>query len=192
MRTFRSLTFTTLCACLIALTPSCSFIYRITAPAGHEKKLVEDTAKQAQTHITLGEYKKALELYSSVYDKYHYPDMRGSYAGAGEQIRKTADATYQKKDFAEAGNIFNTLFESGITARDFANSLSFDDDYLNGQMKACSKALWEAGMTTYRDGKLEDAISIWKKALIFDQDNKDIKGAIETASTQFQNLKNIK
>jgi tetratricopeptide (TPR) repeat protein len=192
MRAFNSLTVATLCSCMIALTPSCSFINRITAPAGHEKKLVDDTAKQAQAHMVRGEYQKALELYSSVYDKYHYPDMRGSYARAGDQIRKTADAAYQKKDFAEAGNVYHTLLESGITARDFAARLSFDDDYLSGQMKACSKALLEAGLTTYRDGKLEDAISIWKKGLVFDRDNKEIKSAIETATTQLQNLKNIK
>jgi len=192
MRDFKSLIFTTLCACLIALTPSCSFIHRIAAPAGHEKKLIDDTARQAQAHIALGEYKKALELYSTVYDKYHYPDMRGSYARAGDQIRKSADAMYQKKDFAEAGTVYNTLFESGITTRDFATSLPFDDDYLTGQMKACSKALLEAGLTIYRDGKLEEAISIWKKGLAFDRDNKEIKSTIETATTQLQNLKNLK
>lgn len=192
MRAFRSLTLTALCACLIVLTSSCSFFHRITAPAGHEKKLGEDTARQAQAHLALGEYKKALDLYSGVYDKYHYTDMRSGYARTGDQIRKSADAAYQRKDFAEAGSLYNTLFESGITTRDFASSLSFDDAYLNVQMKACSKALLESGLTTYRDGKLEDAISIWKKGLVFDQNNTEIKSAIETATTQLQNLKNIK
>lgn len=192
MRAYRSLTFILLCASLFALTPACSFIHRITAPAGHEKKLVDDTAKQAQAQIALGDYKMALELYSGAYDKYHYSDMRGSYTATGDQIRKIADTAYQKKDFAEAGSVYSTLFESSITTRDFADSLSFDDDYLNGQMKASSKGLLEAGLTTYREGKLEDAIAIWKKALVFDRDNKEIKNMIETAATQLQNLKNIK
>jgi tetratricopeptide (TPR) repeat protein len=191
MHAFRPLTFSILCACLIALTQSCAFMHRITAPAGHEKNLVDDTARQAQAHIALGEYRKALERYAGAYDKYHYPDMRGSYAGAGGQIRKIADAAYQKKDFAEAGNVYNTLFESGITTRDFADSLSFDDDYLNGQMKACSKGLLEAGLTTYREGNLEEAIAVWGKALTFDRNNEEIKNMIETATTQLQNLKNI-
>ena len=162
------------------------------APTGHDKKLVDDTARQAQAHIALAQYKKALALYASSYDKYHYPGMRGSYAGTGELIRNAADAAYQRRDFAEAGSTYHTLFESGITTRDFAHVLSFDDDYLNRQMKACSKGLLEAGLTKYREGKLEDAISVWKKALVLDHDNKDIKSMIETAATQLQNLKNIK
>ena len=224
MRTLSPLAMTIFCACLIAFAPSCSFNRVLTAPAGTEKKAVDDTAgpgqkaaddtarqaqkaiddtakqaqkaiddtaRQAQADIAGGEYKRALELYSSAYEKNHTPEMRDKYTATGEQIRKTADLAYQRRDFAEAGSIYNTLIESGITKRDFASSLSFDQDYLTGQMHACSKTLLEAGLTTYRDGKLEDAISIWKKAQVFDHDNKEIKGAIETATTQLQNLKNL-
>lgn len=208
----RSLIFGLFIACLSLFAPSCAFIQRVTAPSGHEQKVidattkqtqavddttkqtraVDDIAKQAQADIAGGEYKRALELYSSAYEINHTPEMRANYTATGEQLRKTADLEYQKKNFAEAGTIYNTLIESGITKRDFASSLSFDENYLNGQMQACSKTLLEAGLTTYRDGKLEDAISIWKKALAFDHDNKDIKSAIETTTTQIQNLKTIK
>ena len=181
-----------LCAGLVLLVSSCSLIQRVTEPAAHEKTVIDDTSKKAQAHIALGEYAKALELYSSTYDKFHYPEMRGGYVRTGEQTRNAADTAYQKRDFAEAGKIYTILFESGITTRDFARSLSFDDDYLSGQIGLCSKALLETGLTKYREGKLEDAISVWKKALAFDQDNKEIKSAIDTATTQLQNLKNIK
>jgi len=160
--------------------------------AATDQKTIDDTARQAQAEIAGGEYKRALELYSSAYEINHTPEMRANYIATGEQLRKTADQAYQRKDFAAAGTIYNALIESGITKRDFASSLSFDDDYLNGQVHACSKTLLEAGLTTYRDGKLEDAISIWKKAQLFDRDNKDIKSAIETTTTQLQNLKRIK
>lgn len=192
MNSKRPLTSLLLCAVLIAFAPSCSFLYRITAPDGHEKKLIEDATRQAQAHLAVNEHQKALELYAAHYDKYHYSAMRAPYAGTAEQIRNAADAAYQKKDFADAGNIYQALYDSRVTTRDFAPSLSFDDEYLNRQMKACAKGLLEAGLTKYREGKLEDAISVWKKALAFDQDNKDIKGAIDTATTQLQNLKNIK
>jgi tetratricopeptide (TPR) repeat protein len=203
MRNVTSSIYILLCACLVVFALSCSSIRALTEPAGNGKKTVngagkqaqkavDETVRQAQTDVAGGEYKKALELYASAYEKNHGPEMRDNYSAAGEQIRKTADMAYQRNDFAEAGNIYNTLIESGIMTRDFANSLSFNEDYLNGQKKACSKALLEAGLTTYRDGKLDDAISIWKKAQVFDRDNKDIKSAIETATTQLQNLKNIK
>jgi tetratricopeptide (TPR) repeat protein len=192
------------CICLIVFAPSCSMIRALKEPAGTEKKAVpddtaertqkavDDTAKQAQADVAGGEYKRALELYSSAYEKNHTPKMRVNYGATGEQIRKIADQAYQRREFAEAGGIYTTLIESGITTRDFAGSLSFDEDYLYRQMHICSNAILETGLTTYRDGKLEDAISIWKKAQVFDRDNKDIKGAIDTATTQLQNLKNIK
>lgn len=192
MGTLRALLSTLLCTGLLLFAPSCSFIQRVTEPAALEKKVIDDTAKRAQAHMALGEHAKALELYSGAYDTYHDQGMRAGYANTVEQIRNAADAAYQKRDFAEAGNIYMTLFESGITTRDFAGSLSFDDDYLSKQIKLSSKALLESGLTKYREGKLEDAIVVWKKALAFDQDNKDIKGAIDTATTQLQNLKNIK
>lgn len=180
-----------LCAGL-AVFASCSFIQRVTVPAEHERKIAEDTAKQGQALLALGEYKKALDLYSGAYDKYHYQGMRGGYIRIGEQIRNTADAAYQRGDFAEAGGVYTILFESGITTRDFARSLSFDDDYLMKQIGASSKALTELGLMRYREAKLEEAIAVWKKVLLFDPDNKGVKSAIDTATMQLQKLKSIK
>jgi tetratricopeptide (TPR) repeat protein len=113
-------------------------------------------------------------------------------ARTAEQIRNTADAAYQRKDFAEAGGIYNTLFESGVTTRDFAPSLSFNDDYLNEQISLCSKALLENGLMKYREEKLDEAIAIWKKAIAFDPENTGIKNAIETATLQLQKLNSMK
>ncbi|HEY6010523.1 MAG TPA: hypothetical protein VIX18_03550 [Nitrospirota bacterium] len=186
------MTFLLLVVVVTIFAPSCAYLYRVSAPAGHEKAFIEDTAKQAQAHLAAGEYRKALELYAERYDKYRYPAMSAPFAGTGEQIRSAADAAFQKKDFANAWNIYHTLQESGITTRDFSPPLSFDDDYLVRQMKASSKGLLEAGLTKYREGKLEDAIAIWKKALEFDPENKDLKSAVDTATTQLQKLKQIK
>jgi tetratricopeptide (TPR) repeat protein len=192
MRNVTTSTWILFCACLVVFTPSCSYIRRVTAPPGQEHKVIDETAKQAQAKIAAGEYKKALELYANAYDKYHYPGMRSSYARTTEQIRNAADAAYQKKDFAEAGSIYNTLFESGITTRDFAHSLSFDDDYLSGQINLCSKGLLENGLRKYREEKLDDAIAIWKTALVFDPENAGVKNAIDTATLQLQKLKTLK
>lgn len=203
MRNITSLTGVLFCACLAVFTSSCSWIRPLTGPtgqehhvitetAGQEHNVIADTTKQAQAHIALGEYKKALELYSNAYDRYHYPGMRSSYARTAEQIRTAADAAYQRKDCAEAGSIYHTLFESGITTRDFAQALSFNDDYLNGRISACSKALMENGLMKYREEKLDEAIVIWKKALDFDPENTGIKNSIETATQQLQKLKSLK
>jgi tetratricopeptide (TPR) repeat protein len=201
MRNMTSLSCMLLCACLVVFAPACSLI-RWPGPAQDQKvvdntakqeqKVIADTARQAQANIALGEYRKALELYSNAYDRYHYSGMRGNYAKTAEQIRNTADTAFQKKDFAEAGSMYNILFESGITTRDFAQSLSFDDDYLNGQISLCSKTLMENGLMKYREEKLDEAIVIWKKALAFDPENTGVKNAIETATQQLQKLKSLK
>ena len=92
----------------------------------------------------------------------------------------------------QAGTGYRILFDSGITTRDFAGTLSFNDAYLGGQIKACSRALMESGLMNYREEKLDEAIAIWKKALFFDPDNKNIKNACETATAQLQQLKQLK
>ena len=192
-----------LCASLVLVAPSCSFIRPATGTAGQEPKATDDTARQehkiiadttrqAQANIALGEYKKALELYSNAYDKYHFPELRGNYDRTAEQIKNTADASFQRKEFAEAGNLYHALLESGITATDFTQSLSFDDKYLNGRISVCSKTLLENGLMKYREEKLDDAIAIWKKALLFDPENTGVKNAIETATQQLQKLKSLK
>lgn len=203
MRIIASLTCLLLCVGLVVITPSCTLIRRTPVATGHEQKvkentakeqqkIIEDTTRQAQADIISGEYKKALDRCSNAYDRYHYSGLRRSYATAAEHVRKAADIAYQKKDFAEAGKIYNTLFESGITTRDFAQSLSFDDDDLQGRITLCSKALMENGLMKYREEKLEEAIAIWKKALDFDPENTSIKNALETATLQLQKLKSLK
>jgi tetratricopeptide (TPR) repeat protein len=189
MRSFRS-PLVALCLVVLAIA-ACTF--HPTGPrTEHEERFISETAKQAQAQFALGRFKRALELYSSVFDKHHHPGLRRGYARLGEQIRSAADTAYQRGQIAEAGIDYSILFESGITTRNFAETLSFDDDYLIRQIKACSKALMESGLMKYREEKLDEAIAIWKKALCFDPDNRNIKNAFDTATVQLQKLKQLK
>lgn len=189
MRPFRSV-LVAFCFVAFAVT-ACSFHSKGPATAP-EARLITETAKQAQAQFALGRYKRALEIYSNAFDKFHQPGLRRGYARMGEQIRSAADTAYQTGEVAEAGIDYGILFESGITTRDFAGTLSFDDDYLSRQIKACSKSLMESGLMKYREEKLDDAIAIWKKALFFDPDNRNVKNAFDTATAQLQQLKQIK
>jgi tetratricopeptide (TPR) repeat protein len=192
MRNIGTLTSVLLLFTLVALATSCSILPRGAGLTGAETKIIDDTVKRAQEQVAHGEYKKALEIYSNTYDKYHHPGLRYNFAETGGQVRNAADAAYQKRQYAEAGNIYRILFESGITIRDFAASLSFDDDYLSSQISACSKALTEIGLLKYREEKIDEAISIWEKVLAFDPDNKAVIKAVDTATKQMQKLKSIK
>jgi tetratricopeptide (TPR) repeat protein len=182
--------------CIVIVTAisasSCSVHFWGAGQSSRDTRLVTDTSRQAHEQASLGKYRNALEIYSNAYDRHHLRGLRQGYARMGEQVVLAADAAYQKKDFAEAGSIYRALFESGITTRDFAQSLTFDDDYLDKQIKACSKTLMEIGLMKYREEKLDEAIAIWKKILAFDLDNKNVRSAIDTATVQLQQLKNLK
>ena len=193
----KSGTFLLICVALVAFFSSCVSMhkeadYKKAEPAGTGSNSIDVTIRLAQEQIAHGEYKKALGIYSTAYDKYHQPILRYHYAGTGEQTRNAADAAYQRRAFADAGSLYLVLFESCITTRDFAWSLSFNDGYLSGQIKACSKALTEIGLVRYREEKLDEAISSWQKVLVFDRDNKGVIKAIQTATRQLQKLKNFK
>ncbi|HYA86520.1 MAG TPA: hypothetical protein VEI57_05615, partial [Nitrospirota bacterium] len=157
-----------------------------------EARFINETANQAQAQFALGRYKRALELYANAFEKNHHAGLRRGYARLGEQIKSAADTTYQTGNVAKAGIDYSILLDSGITTQDFAETLSFDDHYLREQIKACSKALMESGLKKYREEKLHEAIAIWKKALIFDPDNRNVKNAYETATAQLQKLKQLK
>jgi tetratricopeptide (TPR) repeat protein len=185
----------TAASCLVVLS---LFAFSCAAPpkkplsAKPDINIAVDTARLAQEHYSLGRFRKALEIYSDTYDKHHSTAVRRGYVKMGEQIRSAADAAFQKMDYAEAGAVYDTLFASGITTRDFAQTLTFDDDYLEEQRAACSRTLVEIGLMRYREEKLEEAIGVWKKILVFDTENKDARNAIEKAAAQLQQLKNIK
>ncbi len=192
MRRIRPSLTALICIVLAISASSCSIHFLGAGPSGRDTKLITDTSRQAHEQAALGKYRSALEIYSNAYDRYHLRELRQGYARMGELIVSAADTAYQKKDFAEAGSIYRTLFESGITTRDFAQSLTFDDEYLSKQIKACSKTLMEIGLMKYREEKLDEAIAIWKKILAFDLENKNVRSAIDTATVQLQQLKNLK
>ena len=179
--------------CFVALAVVACSLHSKGPETSPETSSIAETLKQAQAQFALGRFKHALELFSNAYDKYHHPPgLRRSYIKMGEEIKSTADSAYQSGEVAKAGIDYNILLESGITTQDFAGSLPFDDNYLDSQIKACSKVLMENGLMKYREERLEEAIAIWKKALFFDPDNRNIKNAFETATAQLQQLKNIK
>lgn len=171
---------------------SCSLFPYGIAQAGRDDRIAADTSKQAQEQVLLGNYKRALELYARAYDRYHLPALRQGFSRLGEQLRAASDKAHQDARFAESGILARSLFESGITTRDFADRLTFDDDMLTARIAACSRSIMELGLMRYREEKLSEAIAIWKKALAFDADNRTVRQAIDTATIQLEQLKHIK
>ena len=195
MRISRTWSFVLCCSALAVLAAACSGTSRNGSPAvstGLELNMIAETNRLAQEQFALGRYKRSMDIYAQAYDTHHHMGLRRGYAKLGEQIKAVADTSYQKKNYSEAGTTYRVMFESGITTRDFAHQLDFDDEYLSTQIAACSRALMEIGFLKYREDKLEEALTHWKQVIAFDVNNKEVKGAIERATIQLQNLNSLK
>ncbi len=185
MRIFRLVLSIVLCLSLTALLPSC-------ASFRNKHQRVEETVRQAQSQLALGEYKKALALYGAADDQFgHDSVLQHQYVRTGDRIRAAADAAFEQRSFSQAGGIYHVLLESGITEMNFQESLSFDTAYLRSRIGSCSNALMELGLVKYREDNLDEAFSIWSKVLAFDPGNRAITKALQTTSKQLKMLKDF-
>ena len=143
--------------------------------------------------VAIKDYQKALEILNSTYTKNHKNgDLRRGYIRIIEEIENDAESAFKNNRVAEAGSIYNILLRDSFQTTDFADSVSFDSDFLKKRIKTCARSLTQEGLLKYREGKLDDAISIWKKVLAFDRDNLEVKNAISTAQNQLKNLNTIR
>jgi tetratricopeptide (TPR) repeat protein len=151
----------------------------------------ETAIKRAHDSLMKGDYEQALTLYAETYKKYNEQDLRDKYVQAGNDVKSAADVVFQNGDYAKAGIAYRALVNSMITAEDTGKALSFDEDYLRKQIKACGDRLTEQGLVLYRQQNLNEAVAIWKKVLTFDPNNKTVIKNIDTANLQLRNLKSI-
>lgn len=150
------------------------------------------TVNQAKAYLSSGNYKKALEIYAAAVDRHPANEgLQGAYTEALESIKEKADKAYEAQDYAKAGELYHTLLKSGFGKQPLQRALSFDADYLAMRIGACSKMLMELGIMKYRAGDLEQAIEVWKKILIFNPSDREAKTAIDRATVQLQNLKQM-
>jgi len=150
------------------------------------------TVNQAKAYLSSGNYKKAIEIYAAAVDRHPgNEDLLDAYTEALESIKEKADKEYEARDYAEAGELYHTLSKSGFGKRRLQRALSFDADYLATRIGACSKMLMELGIMKYRAGDLEQAIAIWKKILVFNPSDREAKTAVDRATAQLQNLKQM-
>lgn len=154
---------------------------------------VSSALNQAKAYLSSGNYKKALETYAAACDGHpEDEELLDAYTDALESIKAEADKAYENQDYAKAGQLYNMLLRSGFKERQLQGEISFDDDYLTKRIGACSKKLMEFGIMKYRAGDLQQAIAIWKKILVFKPSDREAKKAIDRATAQLQNLKQMK
>jgi tetratricopeptide (TPR) repeat protein len=161
-------------------------------PAGKDPR-GSSRLNQAKAHLSSGNYKKALDIYAAACDDHpDDDDLLARYTGALESVKAEADKAYENHDYAKAGELYTMLEKSGFEKKHRRSKLSFDNQYLALRIEACSKMLIELGIMKYREGDLQQAIAIWKNVLVFKPSEQEAKTAIDRATAQLQNLKQIK
>ncbi len=174
------------------LSPSLSF----------KRSFVERRAKtsrclfiggQVPSYLKAGEYQRAVDICTEICQKCPQdPAVRSSYVRTLESIKSNGDRAFDEGDFALAGVVYEILLKHVSSMTHLNGSCPFDKDGLTARIKTCKKTLFENGLEQYRSGNLNQAITIWKGILTFDPGDQEIKGVVDKATLQLENLQKIK
>ena len=164
--------------CLVCVTLACcAWIPKpTTVPA------VQEALEKGRTLMANNAHIQALAVLSDAYNKHRQKNILDMYVRAARQALAAGDDAYQRKEYAEAGMLYHALQESKIEADQ--GFLRPDQNYLEKQIRGCSRALSDKGLKEYRDQNLSAAIAAWEEALQFDPNNGEVARAISKASGQ--------
>ena len=112
------------------------------APSG--KPGLRPDMTQAQHSVAVGDFEGALDSYAAMAD--NYPDDRAvlkEFAGAVEQMKASADASFKEKDFAAAEKTYSLLLANFPRFAGFERSLSFQPESLRPLILECQVHLTE-------------------------------------------------
>ncbi|MBP1735946.1 MAG: putative rane protein [Deltaproteobacteria bacterium] len=144
---------------------------------------------EIKQHLGAAQYRKALDDYRSEFMKHpHDQALMREYVRSIEDIKTKADKISDAGDLASAARIYDTLLKTFSDFKTFAHLLSFDSVELNTELRKCKTSLSKQGFQAYRNGNLNEAITLWRGYLSVDPNNADIKRAANTAMVQQKNL----
>ncbi len=149
--------------------------------------------KQVQSALKTGQTQKAIDVYRELHQ--HYPQdtaVRTGFVRVLESIKSDADLAFERDDFGPAGSSYRLLLKHFPSFNQAGPLLTYDREQLKAKTKRCQSILFEKGLECYRSGDLDQAVLIWKKILLFDPDNPEVKKAVEVATLQSKNLQSSK
>ena len=149
--------------------------------------------QQAQRHLQAKEFQKALNVYRSLLVKYpQEKSLVDAYVRTIEDIKGSADKSFDDEDHVRAGKIYAVLSKNYSTFKAFSRTLSFSKASLRTRIDECAACLYRKGIEHYRQNEFSSAISVWESVLSFDPHNAKTKKAVATAQVQVRNLQNVK
>jgi tetratricopeptide (TPR) repeat protein len=158
----------------------------LSPPSGPASAQAADLAK---THLSAGEYQKALDVYNAAYEKQpRDPALLSAYVQSLEAIAAAADRAYERREIGPAGRIYAVLLNNYGDFKGFEKNLTFTGHLLSERLDHCKKSLYKQGFQEYRNGNISQAIVLWQDLLVIDPQNADIREALKTAKLQQKNL----
>ena len=147
------------------------------------------TEEQLSSSLKAGDFRKAIEIYRETYQKYPLDrTVQSGYVRSLELIKSGGDRAFERRDFAVAGYVYESLLKNISSVKHLNGTFSFDREELTSRIRNCKKILFQNGLEKYRSGNLSQAISLWKSILVFDPENEEVKKAVDIATLQLKNL----
>lgn len=146
--------------------------------------------RRARQSLAAGEYQGALDGYEILpAEAFQDPGVSAGLKRIVEELKRLADRAFARKDFVAAGKGYAALGNGYALAERSGLSLSFPRNASEEGVEKCRAQLTKDGLDLYRRGRIEEAIAVWQGLLEFDQDNVEIRKAVETATEQLERLK---
>ncbi len=189
MRQFLNIALSLFAVALLILPTSC----RHTAKVAVNKVDVKDVISLSRQRLASGDLQGALDIYKAAHAKNsENKTLLESYVKTIEEVKTSADKSFNDNNPVNGGMMYGLLLKNYPHFKGFFQMLSFTRESLTTRIANCSASIYKKGLEQYRNGNLENAISVWKNAAAFDPGNPDIKKAIDTTSIQLKSLQDTK
>jgi tetratricopeptide (TPR) repeat protein len=161
----------------------------VPAPEASSPEGLESALAAAKSHLDEGQFETALNEYGSALGRYPgHRQVEEAYLDALEETYSASALSLDQKDFLAAGTGYKLLLTQFGHLAGLTHRLSFGEGDLRLHLDECHLVLSKTGLSLYREGKLEEAVTVWTGLLSFDPQNQEIRKAVETATIQLEGL----
>lgn len=194
MRTRRRILFLAL---IIGLAACSSQKSAVVKPAGNTQHPAAATTKRQpqipplrKKVIALLEkknYRQAVELMAGK----NREGLEKEFVLALNGLLEAGNDAFSAGDYPAAGRAFKGALGAYPAEPALRDRISHDPKRIRALLETCLNRMMEQGLEEYRRGNLESAISKWKMLLAIRPGHKEAKKALDTATVQLQNMKNM-
>jgi len=132
-------------------------------------------------------YRQAIEL---MYGK-NREGLEKEYILAVNGLLEAGNDAFSSGDYSAAARAFKMVLKAYPGEPSLRDRVSHDPKRIRALLEACLDRMMEQGLEEYRRGRLENAIQKWKVLLAISPGHREAKKALDTATVQLENMKNM-